>query len=112
MKKIAILTCLKSNEVCTGAACLRALNTRQKYFEMYKDTEVELVAFSKCNGCSQSLADNRGLQEKVKRLITIGTEVVHLGICVNNNEGNECDIIAEVAQELEKNGIEVIRGTH
>ena len=87
MKKLAILTCLKSNEVCTGAACLHALNARQKSFERYKDMEIELVAFSKCNGCDQPLAENRGLQEKLERLIKIGTDIVHLGICVKNKEG-------------------------
>ena len=112
MKKLAILTCLKSNEVCTGAACLRAFNARQKSFEKYKYIEIELVAFAKCNGCDQPLAENRGLQEKLERLITIGTDIVHLGICVKNKEGTECKIITDFAKELEKNGIVVIRGTH
>lgn len=28
MKRIVILRCLRSNNVCTGAACMRAFNTK------------------------------------------------------------------------------------
>ena len=48
--KIAMLNCLKSNKVCTGAACLSAMNSRSRSFEPYQDTPLELVAMARCNG--------------------------------------------------------------
>lgn len=33
--KIGILNCLKANECCAGAACLKALNNRVRSFERY-----------------------------------------------------------------------------
>ena len=45
--KIAMLNCLKANEVCAGAACLRALNGRTRHFEEYKDTEQSNWSFIK-----------------------------------------------------------------
>lgn len=111
MKKIALLTCLKANEVCTGAACFKAFNERSRHFESYQGEDVQLVAFAKCNGCGSSL-ESSGLQEKLQRLISIGTEVVHLGVCTKDREGNECGHITEIARILENSGIEVVRGTH
>ena len=45
MKRIAILRCLHSNDVCTGAACLAAFNAKSKSFEAYKEEGAELVAY-------------------------------------------------------------------
>lgn len=35
MKRIVILRCLRSNNVCTGAACMRAFNTKSGAFARY-----------------------------------------------------------------------------
>ena len=40
--KIAVLNCLKANEVCTAAGCLKAFNTKTKHFEVYKDTDTKI----------------------------------------------------------------------
>ena len=52
MKKIAILTCIKSNSVCTGASCLKAMNERTRSFAPYKGEPLQLMAFLHCNGCA------------------------------------------------------------
>lgn len=108
--KIAILNCLKANEVCAGAACLRAVNTGTRSFERYEDTP-ELVAFARCNGCGAGI--DKGFTEKLERMVSEGTQVIHLGVCTRKfDTKEECPTITEAARWLENHGIEVIRGTH
>ena len=121
--KIAMLTCLNSNTVCTGAACLRAFNERIRSFSRYKGrNDIELAAFMKCNGCETSgipeegriyAADRleNGIQEKILRLSQEGIEAVHLGLCTKKKE-TMCPVIEKISEEIEKNGIQVIFGTH
>lgn len=46
MKKIVILRCLKSNDVCTGASCLQAFYGRTGNFQGYGiDENLQLAAF-------------------------------------------------------------------
>ena len=51
MKRIAILACLRSGNVCTGASCMRAFSQRKASFACYGEEPLELVAFMRCNGC-------------------------------------------------------------
>lgn len=51
MKRIVILRCLRSNNVCTGAACMRAFNTKSGAFARYGEEPLELEAYWSCNGC-------------------------------------------------------------
>lgn len=44
MKRIVILRCLRSNNVCTGAACMRAFNTKSGAFARYGEEPLELEA--------------------------------------------------------------------
>lgn len=81
MKKIAIFNCLKANECCTGNACLKAFNQKQATFSVYKNQEIQLVAFARCNGCHQDWNNNKGFEEKVERLIKIATDIIHFGVC-------------------------------
>jgi len=112
MKKIALLNCLNSNRVCTGAACLDAFNNRTVGFERYKDEDIELVADMKCNGCEADPETDAGMIEKLERLKSIGTQVVHIGKCTIMKDGTECSIIYKASKILERQGIEVVRGTH
>lgn len=118
MKKIAILSCLDSNRVCTGAACLQALHQRSRSFVRYEGKELELVAFMRCNGCGSDPLSDPGMQEKIERLRSIGTDVVHIGICTQKKTPGdeatrtECPTITQIAQQLEQYGITVVRGTH
>lgn len=112
MKKIAMLNCLKANEVCTGAACFKAFNLKQKHFEIYKDEEIELAAYMRCNGCGKEPSKDDGMIEKIERLRKEGVEVVHVGVCTQNGAGEECKTITEISSMLEEKGIKVIRGTH
>lgn len=109
MKKIAILTCLKANDVCTGASCLEAF---------FKKEDIKLVAFWTCNGCEEVLLNNQeGLKEKLERILSMKTEIVHIGVCTKIKDKQSkkeilCPKIEEIIRYLKDNNIKIIFGTH
>ena len=106
-----MLNCLKANEVCAGAACLKAFNSRTKHFEQYGEEPLELVAMARCNGCEAGI--DMGFEEKLERIVSIGTQVCHVGVCtVRRDLGTECPVITKAAEYLEEHGVKVVRGTH
>jgi predicted metal-binding protein len=111
MKRIAMFNCQMANRYCTGAACLKAFNRRTGEFARYQGEDVELVAFARCNGCGQDWKNDEGLAEKLLRLHTIGTDVVHFGVCTCH-KGQECSFITRLIEKLSAEGIVVVRGTH
>jgi len=48
--KIGIIICDRYH-TCAGGKCFRSLQNKEGAFEMYKDKEVELAAFTTCGGC-------------------------------------------------------------
>ena len=109
--KIAILNCLDANDVCTGAACLKALNNRSRHFAQYGEEPLELVAMARCNGCEAGIDD--GFREKLDRIVQEGAEVCHLGVCTRKHATDqECEIITAAAGYLEARGVKMVRGTH
>ena len=114
MKKIAILRCLHSNDVCTGAACFDAFNNKKAYFAEYQE-ELQLVAFWSCNGCGPLEFDKIGLEEKIERILACKIDALHIGVCTQIKEKGivkECPVITEIARRFEEKGIRVVRGTH
>ena len=114
MKRIVIITCPKSEDVCTGAGCFSALNRRKGAFERYHGEEVELEAFMKCSGCGHLLENDKGLVEKVRRILEIHPDDIHLGICCCDDGRSKelCPEIEALADVFRSHGIEVVRGTH
>ena len=112
MKKIAVINCLKANEVCAGAACLKAWEEKSRSFARYSGEETVLTAFARCNGCGNNPEENAGLLEKLNRIVEEGTQVVHFGVCTHDREGVECPVITRIGNWFEKKGVEVVRGTH
>lgn len=116
MKKIAILRCLRSNDVCTGFACLQAFQHRKGTFERYGDEELELMAYFSCNGCRDVKLKEEGLAGKLEFLKKLELDAVHVGVCTKHRdkEGNwrKCPIIKDITQELSESGIEIVEGTH
>lgn len=112
MQKIAILNCLKANEVCTGASCLQAFYRRSQFFARYDGQNVELAAFMRCNGCGKDPRQDAGMQEKLERLKQEGVTAVHLGVCTKKRDGSRCPVIAEIAEQLRADGMEIVEGTH
>lgn len=81
MKKIVMLTCPHAETVCTGAGCFSALNGRTHRFREYGDEELQVSAFMKCSGCGHFPRQDKGLDEKIGRILEIHPDAVHLGIC-------------------------------
>lgn len=113
MKKIAILACQKSNQVCAGCACLNAFYDRRKTFERYADDDIRLTAFMRCSKCYTEVApmEEPGFLEKLERLISEGTECIHIGICAMKN-GDVCPGMAQMVKAFEERGVEIVWGTH
>ena len=114
MKRIALLTCPKAENVCTGGGCFAALNSRTKAFTLYKGEDVEVLAFMKCSGCGHFPGEDAGLDEKIQYLLNRHPDVVHLGICCchDGRQRERCREIAVICQIFEKHGISIMRGTH
>ncbi len=109
--KIAILNCLNANDVCAGAACLKAFNSKTRHFAEYGDTPLELIAFGRCSGCGHGI--DEGFREKLERIVSEGAEACHLGVCTRMpGTREECPTITEAAAWLEARGVRVVRGTH
>lgn len=113
MKKIVILTCLKSVTCCTGAACLAAFNNRSGAFQQYQSEELELAAFCHCNGCDSILEQDDGMQEKTERILKIHPDAVHVGVCtLCGDTGERCKTVKKLIKIFQDNRITVINGTH
>lgn len=115
MKKIVILRCLRSEENCTGAACLYAFNNKKGYFKRYGEEEIQLVAFMSCNGCANlEFEDDMGMDEKLERILSIKPDVVHVGICcqTRTDDLQLCKQIEKIIAFLKNHNIEIVMGTH
>lgn len=112
MKKIAILACLKANDVCAGVSCLEALAERRAYFQEYSGEMVKLCAFLRCSQCGADPEEVPGMREKLDRIVKCGVETAHIGVCAQRQDGSVCPQMAKTAQWLENHGIHVVWGTH
>lgn len=110
--KIAILACLKANDVCAGVACLDALEQRRAYFREYAGEQVQLCAFLRCSQCGADPQDDPGMMEKLERIVSCGVETAHIGICASHRDGTHCPHMQKTADWLEEKGIRVVWGTH
>lgn len=68
----------------------------------------------KCSGCGHYPGEDKGLDEKIERIINMKPKAVHLGICCCKNATSEkiCDEIKAITDIFEKEGIKIVRGTH
>ena len=111
MKRIAILNCLKANQVCAGVSCLDALRERRGGFAEYAGVDVDLRAFLRCSNCGKTPEEDPGMTEKLERLVSSGVETVHIGVCAQM-KGIRCKTMQTYASWLEDHGIQVIWKTH
>ena len=115
MIKIGILTCIHSNDVCARVGCLNAFYDRKNFFADYPE-DARLTALFTCNGCEeerpQPPKEDKGILEKIDRLVSEEIKVVHVGACRLDREKKECPRIAKICEMIESRGIQVVRGTH
>lgn len=111
-KKIAIVRCHRTAEVCPGVGCLNSFQDDRVKFEEYEDEETRLVGFFTCGGCPgrriSRLLDNLEKHEEKP-------DVVHLSSCMFYDEEQEyvkCPNIGLIREMLESKGYEIREGTH
>lgn len=118
MKKVAIIRCLDVSMRCAGAACMKAYNTHTVKFERYGEEPTELFSMMTCNGCGKTAENDDSLRKKLDRLASAPVDAVHLSGCTRKKDKanpelkKECPWITQIAAYLEKQGVEVVRGTH
>ena len=114
MKRIAILACLRANDVCAGCSCLNALHDRRAAFARYGNESIRLTAFMRCSRCVRDAdpLQDEGFMEKLQRLAEEGTETIHIGICAGRDESSRCPGMVRMAHAIEEKGIRVVWGTH
>lgn len=115
MDKIGILTCLHSNDVCARVGCLSAFHRKSDFFQDYPE-DTYLAAMMSCNGCKSMNAaepgEDRGILEKIDRLVKEEISTVHVGVCRLVDGKKECPRMTQICQMIEECGIKVVRGTH
>lgn len=117
MKKIAVLRCLITSASCAGTGCLKAFNEKESSFCIYENEPVRLEAFWTCNGCGNSMLENQeGLERKIERMKENGISAVHISACTKKADDTgakvRCPTIADIAEKLRAQGIEIVEGTH
>lgn len=112
MEKILIVGCKRAmNEVCIGCSrCMVAFNRNDGFFELYEDSDAEVLGLLSCGDCpgativtrlAQFNAWNRPMDEKVT--------AVHIAPCILDHCPHSKDIISKIKA---KAGVPVIEGTH
>ena len=105
------MNCLKANDVCGGASCLRAYNDRSAGFDRYRGEELQLTAFLRCSHCGKKPSEDPEMVMKLERLVKEGTESVHIGVCAQMNNVR-CPTMESNAHWLEEHGVEIVWQTH
>lgn len=117
VKKIAVINCMTVAQICTGSGCLRAFQEKSGAFSRYGDEEIQLVAFTICQGCKSSQNPENMLEDKLNRILKTGAETIHFGVCTkkaNPETGIKmrCPEIDRMADWFILHQIEVVDGTH
>ena len=75
-----------------------------------------LAAMMTCNGFKSMNPsepdDEKGILEKIDRLVSEDIKVMHVGVCCLIDGKKECPRITRICEMLEDRGIQVVRGTH
>jgi len=104
--KLGIIICNRYH-TCAGGKCFKALHNREGAFEIYKDKEVELAAFTTCGGCPGG-----NIEYAPEEMIKNGVTHVHLatGFLVGYPPCPHLDYFEKFI--VERYGLKVIFGTH
>jgi len=104
--KIGIIICDRYRR-CAGGKCLKSLKNREGAFNRYKDSEVELVGYTSCDGCPGG-----NIEYTVDEMKANGAEIIYLatGLIVGYPP---CPHIAYFHDYIKtKYQLEVVNGTH
>ena len=105
-KKIGVIICDRYR-TCAGGKCFRSAATKEGAFEIYKDEEIEIAAFTTCGGCPGG-----NIEYAPEEMVKNGVEVIHLatGFVVGYPPCQYTDHFKKFIKE--KYGILVVVGTH
>lgn len=104
--KIGIIICDRYRR-CAGGKCFRAMREREGAFSKYKESEIELVGYTTCDGCPGG-----NVEYAVDEMKKNGAEVIHLatGLIVGYPP---CPYVQYFHDYINtKYGLEVVYGTH
>lgn len=104
--KIGIIICDRYRR-CAGGKCIRSMREKEGAFSVYRDTDLELVGYTTCDGCPGGNIEYAG-NEMVKN----GAQVIHLatGLVVGYPP---CPYIQTFVDFLEyRYPVKVVVGTH
>ena len=104
--KLGIIICDRYR-TCAGGKCFRALQNKEGAFEMYKDKNVELAAYTTCGGCPGGNIEYA--PEEMKK-----NGVTHVHFATGCLVGYPpCPYLEHFVNFIpEKYGMEVVFGTH
>lgn len=105
---IAIMSCRKLVNKCAGTKCFQVYYENEDAFSIYKDKKEMLVSFFHCIGCKETLFEEEDWKHKIKQLKNSDVKTIHMAKCIEV----ECDDWSKHRRILEKEGFEVINGTH
>ncbi|HOI28765.1 MAG TPA: CGGC domain-containing protein [Melioribacteraceae bacterium] len=104
--KIGIIICDRYS-TCAGGKCFRSISERKGAFDIYKDSEVELVGFTTCGGCPGG-----NIEYAPEEMKKNGAEVIHFatGMVVGYPP---CPYVDHFKRFIEdKYKMKVVVGTH
>ncbi len=104
--KIGIIICDRYR-TCAGGKCFKAVKERAGAFDIYKDSDVEVVGYTTCGGCPGG-----NIEYAPEELKKNGAEVIHFatGMVVGYPP---CPYIDHFKKFIEtKYGLRVVIGTH
>jgi predicted metal-binding protein len=76
MKKVGIIRCRQTEDICPGTTCFRVASDGKLAFE--KTGAVEIVGFVTCGGCPGKRAVARA-----KMMVDRGAEIIVFGSCIS-----------------------------
>jgi len=97
MKKVGIIRCQQTEDMCPGSNCFKAVRECTGSFE--KIQPVEVVGFVSCGGCSGKRAVTRA-----KQLVERGAEVIVLSSCIMKGTpiGFPCPFAEQMKTAIER----------
>ncbi len=104
--KVGIIICDRYRR-CAGGKCLRSMRNKEGAFERYKNSDVELVGYTTCDGCPGG-----NIEYAVEEMKKNGATIIHLatGLVVGYPP---CPYITYFRKFIEQRyGLEVVYGTH
>lgn len=75
MKKIGIIRCLQTEDMCPGTTCFKVASTGKSAFEEYGACEI--IGFVTCGGCPGKQAVSRA-----KTLVDRGAHMIAFASCI------------------------------